>query len=222
MDNDEVIPKVLCFPCPTDLRITKAPTNIQVPEGSTAHLPCVVSGDNISIGWSRYYRLLQTLGPPWWYQVWPLCLQNRLNPSCHRFNMMLETFIRGSGPYGHVRIKLLVKICQLSIHNLNLQIHQISKVLIGPMACRPFWWPCRPRVWTVLFADDVVRLGPSCHDLQCALGWFTAKCKVVETTISSSKSDANRKKIGCSFWVEDASLPRVRVLVFWRVFHEWW
>ncbi|XP_037550585.1 papilin [Nematolebias whitei] len=36
-----------------DLRITKAPTNIQVPEGSTAHLPCVVSGDNISIGWSR-------------------------------------------------------------------------------------------------------------------------------------------------------------------------
>uniref|UniRef100_A0A665W637 Papilin a, proteoglycan-like sulfated glycoprotein n=1 Tax=Echeneis naucrates TaxID=173247 RepID=A0A665W637_ECHNA len=36
-----------------DLRITTAPNNIQVPEGSTAQLPCVVSGDNINIGWSR-------------------------------------------------------------------------------------------------------------------------------------------------------------------------
>ncbi|XP_017273191.1 papilin [Kryptolebias marmoratus] len=36
-----------------DLRITTAPTNIQVREGSPAHLPCVVSGDNVSIRWSR-------------------------------------------------------------------------------------------------------------------------------------------------------------------------
>ncbi|XP_068194824.1 papilin isoform X2 [Antennarius striatus] len=37
----------------TDLRITTAPNNVQVSEGSTALLPCVVSGDNVSIGWSR-------------------------------------------------------------------------------------------------------------------------------------------------------------------------
>nr|XP_043904056.1 papilin [Solea senegalensis] len=36
-----------------DLKITTAPNNIQVGEGSTALLPCVVSGDNINIGWSR-------------------------------------------------------------------------------------------------------------------------------------------------------------------------
>uniref|UniRef100_UPI0009B333D8 papilin-like n=1 Tax=Monopterus albus TaxID=43700 RepID=UPI0009B333D8 len=36
-----------------DLRITTAPNNIQVSEGSTAQLPCVVSGDNVNIGWSR-------------------------------------------------------------------------------------------------------------------------------------------------------------------------
>ncbi|KAM9356375.1 LOW QUALITY PROTEIN: papilin-like [Pholidichthys leucotaenia] len=36
-----------------DLRITTAPNNIEVSEGSTALLPCVVSGDNVSIGWSR-------------------------------------------------------------------------------------------------------------------------------------------------------------------------
>ncbi|XP_073340080.1 papilin [Pagrus major] len=37
----------------TDLKITTAPNNIQVSEGSTAQLPCVVSGDNVNIGWSR-------------------------------------------------------------------------------------------------------------------------------------------------------------------------
>ncbi|KAL6105819.1 papln [Pungitius sinensis] len=36
-----------------DLKITTAPNNIQVPEGGTALLPCVVSGDNVNIGWSR-------------------------------------------------------------------------------------------------------------------------------------------------------------------------
>lgn len=36
-----------------DLKITTAPNNIQVSEGSTAVLPCVVSGDNVNIGWSR-------------------------------------------------------------------------------------------------------------------------------------------------------------------------
>ncbi|XP_047183128.1 papilin isoform X4 [Scophthalmus maximus] len=36
-----------------DLKITTAPNNIQVSEGRTALLPCVVSGDNINIRWSR-------------------------------------------------------------------------------------------------------------------------------------------------------------------------
>ncbi|XP_071768905.2 papilin isoform X1 [Centroberyx gerrardi] len=36
-----------------DLKITTAPNNIQVSEGSTALLPCVVSGDNVNVGWSR-------------------------------------------------------------------------------------------------------------------------------------------------------------------------
>ncbi|KAG7274670.1 hypothetical protein CRUP_004594 [Coryphaenoides rupestris] len=36
-----------------DLRITTAPNNIHVSQGDTALLPCVVSGDNVNIGWSR-------------------------------------------------------------------------------------------------------------------------------------------------------------------------
>ncbi|XP_066531095.1 papilin isoform X2 [Hoplias malabaricus] len=36
-----------------DLRITTAPSNVQVSRGSTAQLPCVVSGENVNLGWSR-------------------------------------------------------------------------------------------------------------------------------------------------------------------------
>ncbi|XP_048084667.1 papilin [Alosa alosa] len=36
-----------------DPRITTAPNNVQVVQGSTAQLPCVVTGDNVNIGWSR-------------------------------------------------------------------------------------------------------------------------------------------------------------------------
>ncbi|XP_056151422.1 papilin [Lampris incognitus] len=36
-----------------DLRITTAPNNILVSQGSTAMLPCVVSGENVNVGWSR-------------------------------------------------------------------------------------------------------------------------------------------------------------------------
>ncbi|XP_031683959.1 LOW QUALITY PROTEIN: papilin-like [Oncorhynchus kisutch] len=36
-----------------DLRITMPPNNVQVSQGGTAQLPCVVSGDNVSVGWSR-------------------------------------------------------------------------------------------------------------------------------------------------------------------------
>ncbi|XP_062863790.1 papilin isoform X1 [Trichomycterus rosablanca] len=36
-----------------DLRITRAPKNVQVSQGSVARLPCVASGDNVKIAWSR-------------------------------------------------------------------------------------------------------------------------------------------------------------------------
>ncbi|KAL1258408.1 hypothetical protein QQF64_011652 [Cirrhinus molitorella] len=36
-----------------DLRITKAPTDVNVQKGSTAQLPCVVTGENVNVGWSR-------------------------------------------------------------------------------------------------------------------------------------------------------------------------
>lgn len=36
-----------------DLRITKAPIDVDVVQGSTAQLACVVTGENVNVGWSR-------------------------------------------------------------------------------------------------------------------------------------------------------------------------
>ena len=42
----------------------------------------------------------------------------------------------------------------------------------------------------LLFADDVVLLASSEHDLQRALEWFAAKCEAVGMRVSTSKSEA--------------------------------
>lgn len=50
----------------------------------------------------------------------PFSLQSHLNSSWHRFNKLLETFLRHFGPYCHVSIAQLLQICQLRIHDGNL------------------------------------------------------------------------------------------------------
>ncbi len=63
-------------------------------------------------------------------RVWtPFCLQNCLNSSWHRFNKVLETFLRDFGPYCHDSITQLLQICRLHIHDVNLSFHHIPKVL---------------------------------------------------------------------------------------------
>ncbi len=63
-------------------------------------------------------------------RVWtPFCLQNCLNSSWHRFNKVLETFLRDFGPYCHDRITQLLQICRLHIHDVNLSFHHIPNVL---------------------------------------------------------------------------------------------
>ncbi len=46
----------------------------------------------------------------------PFCLQNCLNSSRHRFNKVLETFLRDFGPYWHDSITQLLQICRLHIY----------------------------------------------------------------------------------------------------------
>ncbi len=59
----------------------------------------------------------------------PFCLQNCLNSSWHRFNKVLETFLRDVGAYRHDIITQLLQICRLHIHDVNLPFHHIPKVL---------------------------------------------------------------------------------------------
>ncbi len=78
-----------------------------------------------------------TLLVPGWT---PFCLQNCLNSSWHRFNKVLETFLRDFGPYWHDNITQLLQICRLHIHNTSLPFHHILKVLYWI----EIWWLWRP------------------------------------------------------------------------------
>ncbi len=59
----------------------------------------------------------------------PFCLQNCFKSSWHRFNKVLEKFLRDFGPYWHDSIAQLLQICRLHIHNANLPFHHIPNVL---------------------------------------------------------------------------------------------
>ncbi len=66
----------------------------------------------------------------------PFCLQNCLNSSWHRFNKVLETFLRDFGLYWYDNITQLLQICHLLIHDVNLSFHHIPKVLYWI----EIWW----------------------------------------------------------------------------------
>ena len=67
-----------------------------------------------------------TLPVPGWT---PFCLQNCLNSWWQRFNKLLETFLWDFGPYWHDSITQLLQICWQHIHDTNLLLQHISKVL---------------------------------------------------------------------------------------------
>ncbi len=78
-----------------------------------------------------------TLLEPGWT---PFCLQNCLNSLWHRFNKVLEIFLRDFVPYWHDSITQLLQFCRLHIHDENLPFHHIPKVLYWI----EIWWLWRP------------------------------------------------------------------------------
>ncbi len=85
-----------------------------------------------------------TLLVPGWT---PFCLQNWLNSLWHRFNKVLETFLRDFGPYWHDSITQLLQICRLHIHDVNLPFHHQQPFHVQShlnLLSSPFW--CS--VWT--------------------------------------------------------------------------
>ncbi len=72
--------------------------------------------------------IMYTLLVPGWTHF---CLQNCLHSLWHRFNKVLETFLRDGGPYWHDSITQLLQICRLHIHDVNLSFHHIPKCSIG-------------------------------------------------------------------------------------------
>lgn len=77
----------LCFYAlpPGDLKITTAPSNVQVSQGGVVRLPCVASGENVNIAWSRFVDafvikgFLFALEVCWLREVvtqWLMCLES--------------------------------------------------------------------------------------------------------------------------------------------------
>ncbi len=95
------------------------------------------------------------------------CLQNFLNSSWHRFNKVLETFLRDFCLYSHDRITQLLQICRLHIQDVNLPFHHIPKVL--------YWieilWLWRPFEY--------------CHVQETSVRWFEL-CDMVHYPAGSS------------------------------------
>ncbi len=85
-----------------------------------------------------------TLLVPGWT---PFCLQNCLNSSWHRFNKVLETFLRGSAPYWHDSITQLLQIRRLHIHDANLPFQHIPKMLYWT----EIWW-----LWRLEYSELTV------------------------------------------------------------------
>ena len=68
------------------------------------------------------------------------------------------------------------------------------------------------RIGSLLFADDVVLLASSSHDLQLSLERFAAGCEAAGMRISASKSETmvlSRKRVECPLRVGDEVLPQV-------------
>ena len=70
------------------------------------------------------------------------------------------------------------------------------------------------RIGSLLFADDVVLLAPSDHDLQLSLDWFAAECKTARMSMV-----LNRKRVESTLRVGDEILPQVEEFKYlWVLF----
>ncbi|TWW54336.1 hypothetical protein D4764_06G0008300 [Takifugu flavidus] len=95
-------------------------------------------------------------------------------------------------------------------------------VLREYMVSDPLIRAVRSLIGSLLFADDVVLLASSAHDLQLSLDRFAAACEAAGMKISTSKSEAmvlNRKKVECLLRVKEEILPQVEEFKYlWVLF----
>ncbi len=89
-----------------------------------------------------------TLLVPGWT---PFCIQNCLHSLWHRFNKVLETFLRDFGPYWHDSITQFLQICRLHIHDANLPFHHIPKMLYWIEICTFLLFVCTSLLFILLF-----------------------------------------------------------------------
>ena len=127
-----------------------------------------------------------TLLVPGWT---PFCLQNCLNPLWHRFNKVLETFLREFGPYWRVSITQLLQICRLHIHDVNLPFHHILKGLYWI----DIWWLWRPFEYSELI---IIFKKPVWDDSR-SMTWRVILLEVAIRRWVHCGHDSNNTQVGC-------------------------
>ncbi len=110
----------------------------------------------------------------------PFCLQNCLNSSWHRFNKVLETFLRDFGPYWHDSITQLLQICRL--HNQYIYGTGISRSTtsqrcsiglrsgdcgdhlskVNSLSKKPVWDDLSFVTWCIILLEVVIRRWEHC------------------------------------------------------------
>ncbi len=107
-------------------------------------------------------------------QSWThFCLQNCFNSSWHRFNKVLETFLRDFDPYWHDSITQLLQICRLHIHDESpVPPHPKGALLDWDLGTVEAVWV----KWT------------HCHVQETSLRWFEL-CVMVHYPAGSTSED---------------------------------
>ncbi len=107
----------------------------------------------------------------------PFYLQNCLNSSCHRFNKVLETFLRDFGPYCHDSITQLLQICRLHIHDANLCSTTSQRCSID---------------WDLVTVEAIWVKWTHCHVQETSLRWFEL-CDMVHYPAGSTSEDGTHR-----------------------------
>ncbi len=91
------------------------------------------------------------------------CLQNCLNYSWHRFNKVLETFLRDFCPYWHDSITQLLQICRLHIPKMLYWIEiwwlwrPFEKSELIVMLKKPVWDDLSFVTWCIILLEVTIR-----------------------------------------------------------------
>ena len=110
-----------------------------------------------------------TLCPPCYFWVGPPFRLQNLNPSCHRFNKVLETFLRDFGPYWRDIITSCCRFVSCTSMMRTSSSTNVPKVLLD---------------WYLETVEDIWVQWTHYHVLETSLRWFFMTWSIILREVS--------------------------------------